>query len=233
MFKEIFKSLFGDKNSKIEVKILKSYSEDKYQIEETNREITKLKNKGDFSSAIKTIEKKIKGNKLSDFHIDFLLRLPMLYQKNNQNDDSWYFLDLLSKEFFIPEIKIGGNIKEIGILRILSLIKINDKQRLQLQKEKKYIGAIPYAIYSELLIIANQFNLINESINPTQKNIIENRFKDFILLENIENRAKSLLKNTDKINLSNKIAIFESDIIANGTYFNFNFIYEWCKKEIL
>lgn len=233
MFKKIFELLFGNKNSIAEVKISKSYGEDKYFIEETNREITKLKNKGDFAGAIKILETKISGNRLSDFHIDFLLRLPMLYQKNNQNDDSWYFLDTLSKEFFIPEIRVGYDLKKIGLTRILSLIKINDKQRLQLQKEKSYIGAIPYAIYADLLSAVSQFNLINEPMNPIQKGILENQFKDFILLENIENRAKTLLKNTDKIHLSEKIAVFESDIIFNGTYFNSMSIYEWCKKELL
>ncbi|BFU76933.1 hypothetical protein ALC152_01480 [Arcobacter sp. 15-2] len=167
------KKLFQNNNSTTNkhINVDKSISDKNDKIQSLLTDAVQLKKEKRFDEACTLLKEsyKLAGDDLS---IVARLRLPMYLQLANKNDEGW------------------SDITNLNVLYLdaYSQMCINKQMRIFLSKEKKFMNAIPFGIYSYCKEI--EYNL--DMFDKKQEEIKSDDYKDII-----ENMDKETLKGFD------------------------------------
>lgn len=147
-----FDFIFGKKDNDFKVNVSVSTTSKINTISETKanklaKEATQLKKEKKYEEALAKFQEALKAGGQKEFSIQMLLRLPMYYQLLGRSDDSWAEYQLLATKYMSP----------------YDQAVIYDKMRLQLQKEKSNMGAIPFGVYAYIMRIAGFQLLVEQS----------------------------------------------------------------------
>jgi len=112
------------------------------------KEATQLKKEKKYEEALAKFLLALDTKGSEKFSIQMRLRLPMYYQLLGRRDDSWSAYQDLLHTYLSP----------------FDQAPIYDKMRLQLQREKSYMGAIPYGIFSFIMGTQGHQQLVNKTI---------------------------------------------------------------------
>jgi len=142
--------IFGKKDKKVKVTVTHTYSEIEVESKANKlaKEATQLKKEKKYDEALAKFLEALNTKGSEEFSIQMRLRLPMYYQLAGRRDDSWTAYQDLSHLYLSP----------------FEQAPIYDKMRLQLQREKSYMGAIPYGIFSFIMGIQGYQQLVNKTL---------------------------------------------------------------------
>ena len=193
-----------------------------------------LKKEGEYNLAIKKLLEAFNANGYETFHIDTLLRLPLYYKLAGNMDEAWISLSKIESLFFIPPIHLGQQFDNKSFLKILAQIKINDKMRLHLQNEGSFLGAVPYGIYTQLLYIITQNNLLNDmkETHPGYKNL-KKQYDEITSGESFLELINMLLKKTGAES-QNKILLKSIvELLFSKSHISYSIIHDLCKEILI
>ncbi len=241
----LFDFIFGKKesidvNNNMTVSVtttskITEYSESKAS--KLAKEATQLKKDNKYEEALAKFLEALEVGGNEEFSVAVKLRLPMFYQLAGRGDDAWAEYHRMTEKYKSP----------------YELARIYDKMRLQLQKEKSYLGAVPFGIYayvmkvegfqlfvdeSEQMLVSMQGHEFSDP-NVYKKAIKVNkqRVKDEISREIILKMLEPLLKKakvTDKTTLLLKgIATIVKRIADHNTHCYYIEVHDLCKSILL
>jgi len=186
------KKLFQNNNSTTNkhINVDKSISDKNDKIQSLLTDAVQLKKEKRFDEAC-TLLKESYELAGSDLSIENRLRLPMYLQLANKNDEGW------------------SDITNLNVLYLdaYSQMCINKQMRIFLYKEKKYIPAIPFGIYSYCKDI--EYNL--DMFDKKQEEIKSDDYKDII--ENMNKETLKSLDGTDFFERASQLREYDSILI--------------------
>jgi len=184
----LFDFIFGTKrtvNNYISVEVTSTSSSKEYvdtRADKLAQEATQLKKEKKYEKALSMFEKSlIEAEKDEGISVAMRLRLSMFYQLAGKRDDSWKELSSLSDDYRDPH----------------NLSSIYDKMRLQLQREKSFLGAIPYGIYSYIMRIELRQEYL-ENDKQFQRDMLEHDYATKQCARNVKEREQDVQETISK-----------------------------------
>ena len=216
-----FDFIFGKKDKDIQVIVTHTSTVTEVAESKANKlakEATQLKKEGKYEEALAKFLVALDTRGSEEFSIQMRLRLPMYYQLAGRRDDSWSVYQDLSHRYLSP----------------FEQAPIYDKMRLQLQREKSYMGAIPYGIFSFIMGTQGHQQLVNQTLQMIDEHkqmdldtkTVQEMLKDDMermsnnySKESVANMLEPLLKKAKMENIQEPLI---KGIIAIGDEIQFN-----------